>query len=153
MAVSTATTDALYDAIKIRLLTFDPPGAQATLAAQLSGGLSFVAPPDSAPTPYGAIRLADIRHRRSQRGRITAELELMLIHRPRAKSRELERLADIADQAMHDWTDATNGMIACTAYRRQTLPPFKESDPELVQIRCLYDLVIYPAYLTQYLAP
>lgn len=152
MAVSTATTDRIYDAIRNRLLTFEPDDASGTLAARLSGGLALIVPPDDAPPPYAAIRLSDVRARRSQPGRITVECEALFVHRPRAKVRELERLADVADQAMFRWTDAVNGVIACTGWRRQTLPPFKEtSDPEIVQVRTVYDLVCWPALFTQYL--
>lgn len=150
----TDTTAQLYDAIRTRLLTFAPADGTDTLAASLAGGLAFVVPPDNAPTPYAAIRLTDVRHRRSQRGRLTVEVEALFIHRPRSNARALERLVDVADQAMLGWTDATGGLIACTGHRRQTLPPFRESDdPELVQIRVLYDLIVWPSYLTQYLTP
>jgi hypothetical protein len=153
MPTNTSTTGALYDATRIRLLTFQPTTGL-TLAERLAGGLSLVTPPDDAPTPYGAIRFTDTRHRRSQRGRLTAEVEALWVHRPRSKTRELEGIADTADEALFQWESASNGLIVCTAFRRQTLPPFREaSDPELVQIRTLYDLVIYPAFLTQYLTP
>lgn len=154
MPPGTDYTDALYDAIRIRMLTFQPADGGTTLAERLSGGLSLEVPPDDSPSPYVVIRFVDLRHRRGQRGRLTAECEAQFFHSPRSKTRELQRIADVADQAMFDWEYSSGGLIVCTGYRRQTLPAFSESaDPEMIRVRTIYDLVIYPAFLTQYLTP
>lgn len=149
---STTTSDAIMDAARLRMLTFQPGDGSDTLALRLSGGIALVAPPDDAPAPYGVLRITDMRERRSQRGRLTIELEAQWFHRPRAMARSLERIADIADQAMSGWTVTTpGGVIACVGHRRQTMQPLTGDDPELIRVRDLFDLVCWPRYLTQYL--
>jgi hypothetical protein len=152
--MATDTLAAVYRAIRTRLLTFEPMGggSMPTLAERLAGGISILTPPDDAPMPYMAIRLQNMRGSlREQGGRLTAELELMAFHRPREMADDLEVLVDVADQAMRQWAYTGDGSIVCVGLRRDTLPPFRDdADPEVVQVRVVYDLIIRPAYLTQY---
>ena len=152
--MATESTAAIYKAIRLRLLTFEPMGGALTLAEQLAGGVSIVVPSDTAPMSYMVIRLQNIRGSLRERGgRLTAECELMAFHRPRENADDLELLVDIADQAMLRWRYATGGSVLCVGVRRDTLPPFKnDADPEVVQIRSVYDLIIRPSFLTQYAA-
>jgi hypothetical protein len=152
--MATTTMAAVYRAIRLRLLTFEPLDGGLTLAERLSGGVAILTPPDDAPMPYMAIRLQNMRGSlREQGARLTAELELMAFHRPRENADDLEVLVDVADQAMRQWAYTSGGSIACVAQRRDTLPPFRDdADPEVVQIRVVYDLILRPQFLTQYTA-
>ena len=147
---STATTKAIYRAIQLRMLTFEPEagGATPTLAERLPGGISPIVVPDNAPAPYFAIRLQNVRGNLMEKGsRLTAECELMAFNRPRDQADELEELVDVADQAMRGWS----GVISCVGWKRDTLPPLGDADdPELVRIRVIYDLIIRPSFLTRY---
>jgi hypothetical protein len=144
----TSTTAAVYRAIRTRLLTYEPMDGGLTLAERLAGGIGILAPPDDAPMPFMAIRLQNVRGSlREQGARLTGECELQAFHRPREMADDLEVLVDVADQAMRGWA----GLISVVGARRDTLPPFGDSDdPEVVRIRVVYDLILRPAYLTQY---
>lgn len=150
--MATDSMAAVYRAIRLHLLTFEPMGGGLTLAERLSGGISVIAPPDQAPMAFMVIRLQNMRGSlREKGGRLTGELELAAFHRPREMADDLEILVDVADEAMNGWAYTNGGSILCVGKRRDTLPPFGDKDdPELVRIRVIYDLIIRPHFLTQY---
>ncbi len=162
--MSTESTSATEDALRTRLLTFPALTDGATLAEVLGrtelgngsdGKLFWDAAPDNVTkngdARWGLIRLQNRRSEGDGQERERAELEVMLFARPRNQKATLERCADLCDQAMLRYVDASRGMVACWSRMRSTLPPaVAPVDSEMVQIRLVYMLVLYPSYLTQY---
>lgn len=157
--MSTDSTSDLENAIRTRLLTFSPlaglPLAD-VLGTTVSGAgsdgkLFWDAAPDNAGPRWGVLQLKNRRSDGDGQEKELAELELMLFARPRSQKATLEQCADLCDQAMLRYVDATSGVIGCWSRLRSTLPPFvSPADTEVVQIRCVYTLVLWPAYLCQY---
>jgi len=150
--MATTSTVAVLTAVQVRLMQFQPLDGSDPINRRLSGGLNLMTVPDSASEPYGALRLVNrVRSNRYQMERVACECECLWFHAPRSKARELEAIADVAEQAMTRWKDASGGAVVCTADRRDTLPPVQTvEDAERVKVRQLFSLVIWPSYLTQY---
>lgn len=162
----TTSTTALELALRTRLLTFtamdgatlaDTLGTTATGAGSI-GALFWEKAPDKMLGPdglplkrWGIARLANRRSRGDGQDGELAELEVMLFARPRSEKATLEACADCCDQAMLRYADTSSGVIGCWGKTRSTLPPLvSPADTEVVQIRLVYTLVLWPAYLTQY---
>ena len=153
--MSAATTEALYKALRTQILDFVAEGSPTpdTLATSLTGqGIYAVQGPDEVTYPYGVMRLQNRRTSGEYNGeRETVDLELLLFHRPRNEQYPLEGLADIADEAMLRYVDNSAGLVFSRERQRDTLPAGTgPADREVVAIRCLYPLTIWPQYLTQY---
>lgn len=155
MAMDTNATRTVYDALRTRALTYVPP-AGGTLQSRgfllWSGGYA----PDQTP-PSGGWGLARlINNVTSDSGlRIAVDYEVMLFARPRKVWAErLEDYADAFDQAFHAvvWRDSTGAKgLAFTknGRSRDTMPIFSDPvDREIVQIRLVYPVVVWPRYLT-----
>lgn len=161
--MSLDSTPDIEAALRTRLLTFSPraglPLADVLGAAVgtsgADGALFWEAAPDTVTTKtprWGVLRLQNRRSDGDGAEREVAEFEVALFARPRSQKVTLEQCADLCDQAMLRYTETTTGgLIGCWGRLRSTLPPFPSpADAEVVQIRIVYSLVIYPAYLTQY---
>jgi hypothetical protein len=158
--VSLDSTPDLETALRTRLLTFAPltgdtlPNTlgMTTGGAGVDGKLYWEAAPDNSGPRWGVLRLQNRRSEGDGAERELAELEVTLFARPRSQKVTLETCADLCDQAMLRYTEKTSlGLVGCWGRLRSTLPPFTSpADSEVVQIRTVYSLVIYPAYLTQY---
>lgn len=160
--MSTDSTTDLETALRTRLLTFtamDGATLADTLGASLTGSgsdgkLYWDAAPDNVTESSGRWGILGLKNRRTrgdgQDGEL-AELEVMLFARPRSQKQTLEACADLCDQAMLRYRDTSSGVIGCWGKLRSTLPPMTSpADAEVVQIRLVYTLVLWPAYLTQY---
>lgn len=166
--MATTSTKAMYAAIRNRLLTFAPMGGGATLDTRLRAlrttPVTYAAvgkarlyaqdPPENAVHPFGVIRLlprtADGAHHEQ---REFFDCELQFVDRPFDYYWELQDLADLADQAMLRWADASGGFIGCKGRIRQTVPraPIgSPADRETVQELIRYSLIAWPSYITQY---
>jgi hypothetical protein len=151
MATDTSTTPGIEDALRTRLLDFEPLDGRATLRTRLAGRLYVNAAPDKAAYPYGVLRLKNRRSDRSMPGRELAELEVMLFGRPRTQGPEVEAAADLCDQAMLEYLDATHGLLGALAGLRNTMPPFATpADADVVQVVLTYTLILWPVFRTQY---
>lgn len=158
--MNTESTELLYKALRTRLLGFTPtdPGATPggatpdTLGDALGTRLFVVQAPDTVTYPYGIVRLQARQESGEYAGeRETMELELLLYHRPRAKQYVLEGYADVADQAFLRYVDANGGLIFSGSRQRDTVPMNSlAADREVCAIRCVYDLIVWPEFLTQY---
>lgn len=160
--MNTDSTADVMKGLRAYLLGFAPMGGGDTLGARLSvvpegsparpNRLYIVNVPDVLVYPYGIMRWMDPETSGATRGnRMAGELETILYHRPRGKAQDLEHAADVYQQAMREFADATDGLVFSRAGRRNTLPPFQDpADREVVMIRLVNDLVVWPNFLTQY---
>ena len=157
MAMDTATTTAIVDGLRARLLDFVPvaPLTGGTLRSRGFKVYAVGAVPDVAgwTGAYAILRLMNLVT--STAGlRVRGDLELMLLARPRNPwGAQLEVYADVIDQALHQvaWRDAagTRGLAFTGERSRDTLPPFPDPvDREVVQVRIVQGLTLYPRALT-----
>lgn len=153
--MSTTTTDLLETQLRNKLLDFVPLSG-ATLRARLGGGNGRLwkdGAPDNAAYPFGVMRLINRLSRGEYNSeRETFDLELMLYGRPRTNAAAVEDAADVADQAMLRYKDASGGALTFSrARQRDTLPAFADpADREVVQVRLVYGLVVWSVLFTQY---
>ena len=151
--MSTSDTKGIVTLIRNRLLAFTPTTGS-TLATSLGSRLYVVQAPDTAVFPYGVLTCTRMGTQGFSGYRESWQAELQLFASPRSAQWTLEGIADVADQAMLQWEDRTSG-VAFAGYRsRWTLPPFPDAaDREIVRIRCLYDVAVWPSLFTQYVTP
>lgn len=155
----TTSTGTLAATLRTQLRTFQASGSPTpdTLADVLKGqGIYVVQGPAQIAAgdyPYGIMRLQSRRRPGEYAGeRETMELELQLFGRPRSEQTNIETYADIADQAMLRYLNGSSGIIFSGSGHRDTLPVMAPpADREVVAVRCVYDLIVWPVYLTQYL--
>lgn len=154
-----ASTEAMVGAILTRLLTFVPT-TTTTLSSLLGGRLYY----DQAPAagsvtpkyPYGVYRLMNRIETDGFSGmRESGEVELLLFGRPRGHPTTglwaIERCADVADEALLDWNAISSGITFSRFRLRDTLPvPLDGMDRDLVAVRCVYPVVLWPTYRTSY---
>lgn len=148
--MDTTSTVAIYKGLTARLLDYVPPSGGSLRSRGMkmwAGGYA----PDPTAYPYGVLRLINNIATAPAGIRLAASLELMLWGRGRPLWAErLEDYADVCDQAMHHMADPRAGGLVFTGARsRDTLPPLTEPvDREVVNIRCVYAVTIYPQFLT-----
>ena len=148
--MSTTSTANIWRTVRSRILGYQPPSG-ATLQTRLGGRFYMVQAPDDADWPHAIGRLTLPSSGAYNGERLEGELELQIYDRPRSKAEALEDMADVADQAMLRYADATSGLIFSRERRRDTLPAFlPPADREVVAIRLVYQLVVWPLYLTQH---
>ncbi len=154
----TTSTEVMVTTLRTRLLDFQALGSPtpSTLSSVLQGqGIYYVQGPakvSAATFPY-AIMLLGTRERAGEYmgEREQVELELQFFGRPRSEQYTIEGYADVADQALLRYEDTSSGVMFSGASRRDTLPVFPPpADREVVAVRCVYDLVVWPVFLTQY---
>ncbi len=143
--MSSASTKAILGTIRARIVAFVPLSGTALGSARVYAN----GPLEGAAFPYIVLRLVN---QISDGLRMTADLEAVVFHRPRSKASEAEDMADVMDGALLDWRDREGtGLIFAGERLRDTVAPFSEpADRELVQVRMIYSLLLYPEYLTQY---
>jgi hypothetical protein len=159
------STAGLLATLRDRLLNFDRLAGD-TLATILgtsagagSGGKLFIvqAPdnvtdPANAPSRWGVMALKNRRTGGTeQSARDMIDLEVMLFARPRSQQAAMEEAADACDEAMLRYQNLDADLVGNWGRLRNTLPVMTEpADREVVQIRLMYTLVVYPDHLTQY---
>ena len=149
---STASWTDIYKAVRTRLLTFAPKTGS-TVGTLLGNRLYILQGPDTAVFPYGIMRIQSGFQSGQYKGeRLAGELEIMLFARPRSQQQALNLVADTCDQAFLRYHDGSSaGLIFSRERMRNDLPAYgAEVDREVVQIQLLYQLVVWPTYLTQY---
>lgn len=155
--MSTGTSDALSTQLRNRLLGFipaNPPLGYTSLNTRLGGATPGAgrlwkdAAPDTAAYPFGIMRLIN---RVSLNERERMDLEVVLYGRPRSQAVAIEDAADLCDAAMLNYRDPTSGLIFSHERQRDTLPPPTDpADREVVQVRLVYSLIVWPILLSQY---
>lgn len=157
MPMDTSATTAIVDAIRARILDFVPvaPLTGGTLRSRGFKVYASGAVPDIAgwTGAYAILRLMNLVT--SDAGlRVRGDVELMCMARPRNPwGAQLEVYADVIDQALHNvaWRDdaGTKGLAFMQSRTRDTLPPFPDPvDREVVQVRIVQGIVIWPQMLT-----
>ena len=148
-----ASTEAIIVLIRARLLTFAPMGGGSTLATLLGSRLYHEQAPADATYPYAVFRLLNRVESDGFSGmRESGDVEILFLDKPRVNEFAAHAAADVADQAMLDWNDVTAGIAFSRFRARDTLPPANMSpmDRDLIIVRCLYPVVLWPTYRTQY---
>lgn len=150
MTQTTDSTAAIYAMIRDRILNFTPKSGS-KLKDTLSE-LYVVQAPDNAKFPYGVMRFINTNRDGAYQGyRQTMEVEVQLFAQPRSEASALEVMADVADEAMLGWRQATSGLAFSFEGSRMSIPPAPPPlNSEVVQIRLTYPVVVWPAFLTQY---
>jgi hypothetical protein len=151
-----ATTQAVVAAILTRLRDFTPTSGD-DVDTLLGGRLYY----DQAPAtgsvspkyPYATYRLTNRLETDGFAGmRETADVELLIWGRPRGTQLwTVERVADVADEAFLAWQSVSDGIAFSRFRTRDTLPmPPDPMDRDVVTVRCLYPVVLWPTYRTAY---
>jgi hypothetical protein len=158
--MTTLSTDGLFTQLRTHVLSYIPLTGTTLMQRLGTGTLASSrlwkdAPPDTAAYPYGVMRLLNQLTSGEYNGeRERIDFEIMLFARPRAQAVALEDMADLIDQAMLRYRDASSGLSFSRSRQRDTLPPpTSPADREVVQIRLVYPLVVWPRYLTQWSDP
>lgn len=148
---ATASTAALYQAVRSRILIFVPFNGTA-LSTVLGERLWIVQAPDDAAFPYGTMRFINTNALGEYNGdKLVMDLEVMLYDTPRSHQAALEGYADIADQSLLRWSDASSGLIFTRERSRYSLPVFPPpADREVCGVRLVYPLSVWPTFITQY---
>lgn len=150
-----ASTEALVGLIRTRLLTFVPT-TTSTLTTLLGGRLYYDQAPAAGSTtlyPYATYRLINRLETDGYAGmRESGDVELLLFGKPRGTQQwTVERCADVADEALLAWRDVSAGLAFSRFRVRDSLPiPPDPMDRDLVMVRCLYPVVLWPTYRTAY---
>lgn len=147
--MATTSTASLAKQLRSRLLTYAPPASAPTLNTMIGGRLYIDRGPDVITFEYGIMRLINRQISNDYDPvRETPELEIQLYANNASRAQALEGMADVCDMAMTDYKDATSGLTFSRGRRRDTLPPFTDpADREIIAIRLVYELVVWPLYL------
>lgn len=152
--MSARTTD-LYGALRTRILTFDPGGADGPLSGSgfLGPRLYTLEAPDNATYPLAIARLLSRNTGGGDDARLRerADYEVMIFHRPRAGLLLAERIADIMEEALLYYSTDTFGLMTVRRLvSRGTLPAYQSPENrEVVRVRLLWDITWWPQYRSQ----
>lgn len=158
--MTTASTSAVLNTIRSRLLTFVPSGGSSlatllgstTSGAGSDGKLYLNQAPDSVTGFYAVLRLIDAPQVGLDGGfMIRGACELMLYGRPRSQQSAVERMADNVVAAWRDWvyTEATGNCIASRDVASRLVVPYLEpADRDLVAVRLVLNFMTAPSFLT-----
>lgn len=150
--MATTSTAAVIQQVRSRLLAF-VPASGTTLSVKLGGKLYIGKAPDNATVfPYGVMRLINQRQPGAYNGdREEADVEFLVYGNTMAQAQAIEDAADVADQALLRYKDASSGLVFARSRLRDSVSP--SEDPAVGQflaVRCLYSVSIWPIFLTQY---
>lgn len=144
----TDSTNAVLATLRQALLEYE--NAEGVSAADFIADRLFQGrAPDNQDFSYASMRL-NTRNDGGNHGlRLVGSLEIQVFGRPWSQYPDLNRLADLFDQAMTFYVANTQGLMACYAKQRDTLPTAGSPiDSETPTIRLAYSLFIWPRYLT-----
>lgn len=154
MTPDLGTTRAIYASIRDAILGFVPEGATPGVATEdvLTGGLYIVQPPDNAVAPYGTIRLQNRNTSGEHQGeRDSMDLEVLLWGLASEEQYDLEDLGDRVDEALLRFRLNSSGVIFGRGRQRDSLPRgTNPTDHNVVGLRLLFPLAVWPQYLTRY---
>lgn len=149
---NTSSTLAVVQAIRTQLYNFQQSGTN-SVSSSLGTRLYVNQPPDNVTFPYAVMRLVNQISNTEYRGdRQTASVEIMIYDRPRSNTSRAEGVADNIDGAMTRLRlQDADGIMFGRSRLRDTIPPMTDpADREVVAIRLLYDIAMWPQFLTQY---
>lgn len=146
------STTALRAHLIARLRTFAPATGDA-IEDLITGGLFAIRAPDNAAFPFGVLTLQG----REQFGddanlREEGRIELQLFGKPLKQSETVERAADVAEQALLNYSADVAGQLDVRfLVARDTLPPPPPpADREIAQVRLVWAYSWWADYRTQY---
>ena len=150
--MATTSTAAVIQQLRARLKDFAPVGGGDTIGTRLGSRLYIGTAPDNAAFPYAVMRLINQRQPGAYNGdKEEADFELMIYGNAAAQAKTLEDVADVADQALLRYKDASSGLIFGRERLRDSMS--QSGDPSVaafLAVRCLYSVSIWPIFLTQY---
>jgi hypothetical protein len=149
--MSTASMADLYTLIRTRLLGFTPLVGDG-LDTLLGNRLYIAQAPDDAAFPYATMRCINVNRDGAYQGyRMSLDVEVLFYAQPRSQQQAVEGYADVADQALLGWHDATDGLAFNWEGSRLSLPVYTApGDREVAGVRCVYPVKVWPSFLTQY---
>ncbi len=145
----TASTNAILDTMRSALLDFENINGVA-LKDILTGDLWRNRAPDNRAFPYGTLRMNTRRTPGYSGRRLDGKVEILLYGRPSSQLDDISDAADLCEQALLDYVNASPGGLLFTAdVQRDELPPAGDPvDSETCTVRIIFTLAIWPAYLT-----
>ena len=154
--ISSATTSllAVTQAARAALLAYaNPQGAMATdiLFPDVNQGCYIGRAPDNPTYPFAVMRLNTRNAGRNHGLRLDGSLEIQIYGKPYTQQENVNAVADLFEQAMLLWIGnaAGQGLVFSHGTQRDQLPPGPAPiDSEVVTVRLLYTLAIWPQYLT-----
>lgn len=148
--MSTSTTKGIFSLVRDRLLTFTPLSGSA-LSSSLGTKVYLTQAPDDVSYPFAVVDLFRSDTPGLSGFREMWQAQVQFHARPRSEAWVLEGIADVADQAMLAWESRSNGLVFSGYRNRWTLPVIPTpADREVVRIRCLYEVAVWPELFTQY---
>jgi hypothetical protein len=146
----TASTNAIFDAMRLALLGFENE-SNVSLRDIIGENLWRNRAPDNQTFPYGTMKLTTRRTSGYSGRRLDGRLEVMLYGRPSSELEVISDAADLCEQAMLDYVNASpgQGLIFTANVQRDELPQGSgDVDSETCTTRIIFTLAIWPAYLT-----
>jgi hypothetical protein len=147
--VATNTTVAILTALRNFLLNWSSPEDGKKLSNILDVRLYQVRAPDNTVFPYGTLRLSTRNDGGNNGIRLDGSLEIQLYGRPFTMQPDVYRAADLCDQAMLASRESGAGFVITRTSQRDALPVGTTPvDSEVVGVRLVYSLIIWPTFLT-----
>lgn len=152
---TTASTYLLTQAIRNQLLNYVRWDG-ASLAAMLQNpsvataqpSLYEVQAPDGGPYPYGVFRLVGRRRRSDVRWLMDCQVELDFYMRPRAQTKVVQDLGDVAEEALYAWKDPTSGIYIHSINRELMNFQSAPADRDVVREHLVANAMVPLLYLT-----
>lgn len=117
----------------------------------------WIKPPDSVEPPWALLRWLPLESSGAEHGeREEGDLEILLYARAPRHLDDLDTLTEGLRQAFLQWRhrDGAGGLLFSKRQSWADLPPFSEpADRELVGVRGIVRVVLWPRYLTSVLTP
>jgi hypothetical protein len=157
MPVTVPATDSLakiFQTIRARVLAFETLSGE-TVGDDVEARFYYASAPSPGPTTYPCL-VGRLINQQITPGlaRLRADLELMVYDRPRARQLAAATIADRVTAALLSYRDGSSGFLLVTPRSRDSLEPTPPpGDRELVQIRMTFEVIAYPALLSQYAVP
>ena len=148
----TNTTLQILKTIRSAFLDFQP-SVSGSVSGTLADRIYINQPPDNVVFPFVVARLVNNLTTSEFRGdRLTVDAEVTIFDRPRSNTLRAEGVADQMDGAMTRLRrQDSSGLLMCRSRTRDTIVPSGDpADREVVSIRLVYPLVVWPQYLTQF---
>lgn len=145
---TTGSTTEVVNALRRALLDYtnDAGGsARDTLAERFWDGRAR----DRTVFPYAVCRLNTRNEGRYHGMRLDGALEIQVFGKPWAQQQSVNAVCDLFDQAMRCLVLQLHGLIICHGFQRDELPEgYGLVDADIVTVRLLYTLAIWPDFLT-----
>lgn len=153
--VATTSTPRLFQLLRAHILAFQGPDGKSPadeLGAGATARLYYAQAPAKQEFPFAVCRF--INGRTTMGVRKAVDAEIIIYDRPRARQVAAEQLADYFEGALQGFRSSAAGFVMTSAPDRDTLPITPSpGDAEMVQIRLLVPMIVYPQYLTQHSIP